>query len=175
MPCDPSVSPHNVIPRPCYRRLHIVTWTWLMGSRNVTQSPNEYGYFPWRSINMLPKMQQCLTILHIASLTSNMLRRLVRVNQLGTGCNEIVLMRRMCLLQLPGRSFMHHWSGSEASCDCGLWAHSASLLSAPCSQVFIPLVKCTHKHRWNFDFRYSFQRLQLCRLILISYMIIKCN
>ena len=34
-------------------------------------------------------------------------------------------MRWMCLLQLPGRSFMHHWSDSGAACWCGAWAHSA--------------------------------------------------
>ena len=63
-------------------------------------------------------------------------------------------MRWMCLLQLPGRSFMHHWSGSGAACF-GKNSRTNTV------DVFI--------------LGTFFQRLWLCRLILISYVIIKCN
>ena len=85
------------------------------------------------------------------------------------------IMRWRCLLHLPGRSFTHHWSGTGAACWCGAWAHSASLLSPRCSQVFITLVKNDVQTPLNIWFRIYFPESQLCREISISDIIIKCN
>ena len=85
-------------------------------------------------------------------------------------------MRWMCLLQLPGRSFMHLWSGSGAARM--VWAMGPLSLPAECSLFTSP-------HNFSKISRTNtvevlilatlFRRLQLCRCILISYIIIRYN
>ena len=132
----PPPPPHSH-PHPHPRIIVLVTLLYLNsffsflkpGCIFIIRRMNGYGNFILYNDNQLPK------VMHSTSDDRSAAECDVYI------CCHMDFMRWMCLLQLLDRSFMHDWPGSGAACCCGAWAHWASLMSAPCSQVFVTLVK----------------------------------